>query len=81
MIKRSMFGSTHRPSFVQGRPHKLGAQDAIGGHFVRAIGLPRVQVKIGMMNLVYNMIRLVQLHKRDVGGRITAFPVEKCCTT
>lgn len=46
--------------------HVLGAQDAMGGHFVRTIGLLRARVKIGMMNLVYNMIRLVQLLKRDV---------------
>lgn len=45
--------------------HVFGAQDAMGGHFVRTIGLLRARVKIGMMNLVYNMIRLVQLLKRD----------------
>ncbi len=46
--------------------HVFGAQDAMGGHFVRTIGLLRAQVKIGMMNLVYNMIRLVQLLRRDM---------------
>lgn len=45
--------------------HVFGAQDAMGGHWVRTIGLLRAKVKIGMMNLVYNMIRLVQLLKRD----------------
>ena len=45
--------------------HVFGAQDAMGGHFVRTIGLLRAKVKIGMMNLVYNMIRLVQLLRRD----------------
>jgi hypothetical protein len=45
--------------------HVFGAQDAMGGHFVRTIGLLRAKVKIGMMNLVYNMIRFVQLLKRD----------------
>jgi IS5 family transposase len=38
----------------------------MGGHIVRTIGLARSKVKIGMMNLVYNMKRLVQLIKRDV---------------
>jgi IS5 family transposase len=41
--------------------HIFGAQAAMGGHFVRTIGLARAKVKIGMMNLVYNMVRLVQL--------------------
>ncbi len=46
--------------------HIFGAQNAMGGHIVRTIGLARANVKIGMMNLVYNMKRLVQLIKRDV---------------
>ncbi len=37
----------------------------MGGHRVRTIGLLRAKVKIGMMNLVYNMVRLVQLIRRD----------------
>jgi hypothetical protein len=35
----------------------------MGGHLVRTIGLLRAKVKIGLMNLVYNMVRLVQLIK------------------
>ncbi len=45
--------------------HVFGAQHAMGGHIVRTIGIVRAKVKIGMMNLVYNMRRLVQLVKRD----------------
>ena len=45
--------------------HVFGAQAAMGGHLVRTIGLKRAAVKIGLMNLVYNMMRLVQLIKRD----------------
>lgn len=41
--------------------HIFGAQAAMGGHLVRTIGLKRAQVKIGLMNLAYNMKRLVQL--------------------
>ena len=44
--------------------HVFGAQD-VCGHWARTIGLLRAKVKIGMMNLVYNMMRLVQLLKRD----------------
>jgi IS5 family transposase len=48
--------------------HVFGAQHAMGGHVVRTIGLARAKVKIGMMNLVYNMKRLVQLIRRDVSA-------------
>ena len=46
--------------------HVFGAQAAMGGHLVRTIRLQRAKMKIGLMNLVYNMMRLVQLIKRDV---------------
>ena len=45
--------------------HVFGAQAHMGGHIVRTIGLQRAKVKIGLMNLVYNMMRLVQLIKTD----------------
>ena len=48
--------------------HVFGAQAQMGGHIVRTIGLLRAQVKIGMMNLVYNMMRLGQLLRRDGKG-------------
>ena len=35
----------------------------MGGKIVRTIGLVRARMKIGMMNLVYNMSRLVQLER------------------
>ncbi len=45
----------------------FGAQAQMGGHIVRTIGLLRARVKIGMMNLVYNRMRLGQLLRRDGG--------------
>lgn len=48
--------------------HVFGAQAQMGGHIVRTIGLLRAEVKIGMMNLVYNMMRLGQLLRRDRRG-------------
>jgi IS5 family transposase len=45
--------------------HIFGAQNHLGGHFVRTIGIARATTKVGLMNLVYNMTRLVQLLKRD----------------
>ena len=32
----------------------------MGGKFIRTVGLVRARAKIGMMNLVYNMNRLIQ---------------------
>jgi len=48
--------------------HVFGAQVAMGGHVVRTIGLQRAIVKIGLMNLVYNMKRLLQLLNRDANA-------------
>jgi IS5 family transposase len=48
--------------------HVFGAQAAMGGHAVRTIGLQRAKVKVGLMNLVYNMMRLLQLIKRDANA-------------
>lgn len=45
--------------------HIFGAQAQMGGHIVRTIGLGRAKIKIGMMNLVNNMKRLMQLMRRD----------------
>ena len=44
----------------------------MGGHLVRTIGLARAKVKIGMMNLVYNMKRLGQLFKREAQAALAA---------
>ncbi|VAW14880.1 hypothetical protein MNBD_ALPHA09-1373 [hydrothermal vent metagenome] len=35
----------------------------MGGKFIRAIGMARAKAKIGMMNLVCNMSRLVQFER------------------
>ena len=52
--------------------HVFGAQAHLGGHLVRTLGLLRANVKIGMMNLVYNRVRLGQLLKRDGRGALAA---------
>jgi IS5 family transposase len=52
--------------------HVFGAQAAFGGHLVRTIGLARAQVKIGLMNLVYNLRRMVQLIARDAKAALRA---------
>lgn len=54
--------SNRQKSKVRARvEHIFGAQAAMNGHLVRTIGLARAKVKIGLMNLAYNMRRLVQL--------------------
>jgi IS5 family transposase len=35
----------------------------MGGKLIRTIGMARAKAKIGMMNLVYNMSRLVQFER------------------
>ena len=37
----------------------------MGGHIVRTIGILRARVKIGMMNPLYNRLRLRQPIRRD----------------
>ena len=44
--------------------HVFGIQhSAVGGKFVRTIGIVRAAVKIGMQNLAYNLRRLVVLER------------------
>lgn len=54
--------------------HVFGSQAQMGGHIVRTIGALRAAVKIGLMNLVYNMRRLVQLIKRDMKNHRVVTP-------
>jgi IS5 family transposase len=44
--------------------HVFGHQEnSMGGKIVRTIGIARARLKIGMMNLGYNIRRLVQLER------------------
>jgi IS5 family transposase len=44
--------------------HVFGFQErSMGGKFIRTIGMVRARTKIGMMNLVYNMNRMVQFER------------------
>jgi len=43
-------------------------ENGMGGIFVRTIGMARAAVKIGMMNLVYNMRRFVWLERAAAPG-------------
>lgn len=44
--------------------HVFGFQEnSMGGKFLRCIGLARARLRIGMMNLVYNFMRLIQLQR------------------
>jgi IS5 family transposase len=54
--------SNRSKSTVRARvEHLFGAQAAMDGHRVRTIGIARAKVKIGLLNLTYNMKRRVQL--------------------
>jgi IS5 family transposase len=49
--------------------HVFGQQTvAMGGKFVRTIGIARARMKIGMQNLVYNVRRLVCLERMAAAG-------------
>ncbi len=48
--------------------HVFGFQEnSMGGKFIRTIGLARAEVKIGLMNLTYNLMRYLQLTKGREG--------------
>src|SRR2546429_7932494 len=49
-----------RPCRARIRPQQ---QSSMGGKIVRTIGIARARFKIGMMNLGYNIRRLVQLER------------------
>jgi IS5 family transposase len=45
--------------------HVFGFQhNSMGGKLIRTIGLARAEVKIGLMNMTYNLMRYLQLTKR-----------------
>lgn len=57
--------------------HIFGAQEQMGGPVVRTIGLARATAKIGMLNLVYNLKRLVPLLKRDAKPGVIPLAVNR----
>ena len=53
--------------------HVFGFQEnSMGGKLIRTIGLARAEMKIGLMNLTYNLMRYLQLIKRRVGASAAA---------
>lgn len=64
LCKRQQAANTTR-SRVRARVEHVFAdqENGMGGKFVRTIGIARARVKIGLMNLTYNMRRLVQLER------------------
>src|SRR5262249_43437867 len=53
--------------------HVFGQQqNSMGGKIVRTIGIVRARFKIGMMNLGYNIRRLVQLERMAAAPRLSA---------
>ncbi len=76
--KRNKPLSQHKQSVNQKRStirarveHVFGYQEnSMGGKLIRTIGLARARAKMGMMNLGYNMKRLVYLQRKQ--GRVVA---------
>jgi IS5 family transposase len=64
LCKRQQAANTTRSRVRARVEHIFGdQQNGMGGKFVRTIGMARACAKIGLMNLVYNMRRLVQLER------------------
>jgi len=67
LSERETAANTTRSRIRARVEHVFGHQEnSMGRKFVRTIGIARATVKIGMMNLVYNMRRLVQLERMTV---------------
>lgn len=47
-------------------------QNSMGGKLIRTIGLARAEVKIGLVNMTYNLMRYLQLNKRREGAPTAA---------
>jgi hypothetical protein len=60
----------HRRSKIRARLERVfgSMENEQGEMFVRIIGIARAALKVGMMNLVYNMRRFVSLHRGRVPG-------------
>ena len=64
LSQRAKAANTTRSRVRARVEHVFGHQHtSMGGKIVRSIGMARAAAKIGMMNLVYNMQRLVQLER------------------
>jgi IS5 family transposase len=64
-LSEAQVEANRRKSKIRARiEHVFGAQEtAPGGRIVRTIGIVRAKAKIGLMNLVYNIRRLVTLER------------------
>jgi len=64
LSQREQAGNTTRSRVRARVEHVFGHQHtSMGGTIVRTIGMVRARAKIGLMNLVYNISRLVQLER------------------
>jgi IS5 family transposase len=64
LSQREQAGNTTRSRVRARVEHVFGHQHtSMGGTIVRTIGIVRARAKIGLMNLVYNMSRLVQIER------------------
>ncbi|MHB1736793.1 MAG: hypothetical protein ACYCQM_09525 [Acidithiobacillus sp.] len=65
MTKAQELANTRRSHHRARVEHAFGAM-VQGGEFLRTIGMARAEVKIGRMNLVYNMRRVTCLMQQSV---------------
>jgi IS5 family transposase len=68
LSRRELANKTTRSRVRARVEHVFGHQHiSMGGTIVRTIGIVRARAKIGLMNLVYNISRLVQLERGGAG--------------
>ena len=61
LSKRAQRANTARSKVRCRVEHVFAAQEAMGGMLVRTVGMARAKVKVGMMNLTYNLRRFAFL--------------------
>ena len=61
LTRRSKEANRKRSKVRAAVEHVFAQHEAMGGKLVRTVGLARARIKVGMMNLVYNLRRLAWL--------------------
>jgi IS5 family transposase len=69
-LTEQQIAKNRKKSKVRARvEHVFGfIENSMGGSFIKTIGIARATTTIGLMNLTYNMFRVIQLQKTDYMG-------------
>ena len=69
-LTEQQIAKNRKKSKVRARvEHVFGfIENSMGGSFIKTIGIARATTTIGLMNLTYNMFRVIQLQKTGYMG-------------